>query len=272
MSNDANPTLPFEDPWFHFRDARLLGEKAMGMCWQRMLREREAARSPRPALASCDGLTVRWVPLALAKQVIRRYEWLGTMGMARQAYGLFDPEGGIIGVACFGFAGGPESRDVCGTAYRDRTIALVGGACVHWAPPNAATYLIRRAVAQAARDHGWCVFYAYADPEANETGYVYQASNWHYIGQGIGRTAGRAREVWQRPDGRIVTDRMLRYLGWSKADAAAAGWTLIERPPKHKYVWLEGDKRLRRTLLAALRYPLQPYPKAGKVDDAAVPA
>jgi len=41
---------------------------------QRVIREREASRSP---LASLDGCTVRAIDAATARPIILRYEWLG---------------------------------------------------------------------------------------------------------------------------------------------------------------------------------------------------
>jgi hypothetical protein len=77
---------------------------------------------------------------------------------------------------------------------------------LHYAPRNAASYLISRACRLAQREHGWTVFYAYADPDAGEIGTIYQALGWDYIGQGAGRTPGRKRDSFVRPDGRRVDD------------------------------------------------------------------
>jgi hypothetical protein len=135
------------------------------------------------------------------------------------------------------------------------------GACTHLAPKNAASFLIRSACRLAYKDFGWCIFYAYADAEAGEIGNVYQASNWRYIGQGVGRSPGRLREEWILSDGKQVSNRYLRHRGLKIADALALGWKRVFTFPKHKYVWFEGDRRLRRKLDRLCRYPSLPYPK-----------
>lgn len=228
---------------------------------QRVIREQQAAREPRPQMTSLAGCWVEPITRADAESVILRYEWLGTMGRGVATYGLRGPGGVLLGAAVFGWPSAVQSRDICGKENRDKAICLERGACVHYAPSNAASYLISHAAKQAARDNGWQIFYAYADPEAGEIGTVYQACNWLYIGQGVGRTPGRLREDWRLPDGSVLTSRSLRHKKMKRQDALDAGWKPVYKHPKHKYVHFEGTRTERADLLAALRYPPQPYPK-----------
>ena len=48
--------------------------------------------------------------------------------------------------------------------------------------------MISNACKLAAKEFGWRIFYAYADPTAGEIGTVYQACNWLYLGIGAGGT------------------------------------------------------------------------------------
>lgn len=109
-----------------------------------------------------------------AAPIILRHEWLKSMPtFPKAAYALETPSGELAGVVVFGLGHGTNSRGICGPEWRDRVICLERGACVHWAHPHAASFLISRAVKMAARDHGWRVFHAYADPQAHELGVVY---------------------------------------------------------------------------------------------------
>lgn len=235
--------------------------------YQRVIREREADKEDRPPLPNLRGCSVQPITREQAESVILRYEWLGTMGRGVATYGLLAADGDVLGAAVFGWPGSVESRDICGTDRRDQAIALERGACVHYAPSNAASFLIANAVRQAAVDHGWRIFYAYADPEAGEIGTVYQACNWLYIGQGVGRAPGRPREDWRLPDGTVLSSRSLRHRKMRKQDALDAGWVPVYKHPKHKYVHFEGTRAERTALVAALRYPPQPYPKRGPDHD-----
>jgi hypothetical protein len=200
---------------------------------QRVIRERAEAVDPRPPLASLDGCTVAPVTRQQAQPIILRYEWLGTMGRAKVWYGLRAPDGELLGVVGFG---GTAPRDLRGAVVLER------GACVHWAPRNAASFLIRRAVRLAHAEHGWSTFVAYADPDAGEVGTIYQALGWSYTGQGAGRTPGRKRDHFIRPDGRHVDERMLRHGGVTLDDVL--GWKRVQTSAKHRYVWVEGGPAL----------------------------
>lgn len=230
---------------------------------QRAIRESFATVEPRDQLPNLDGCRVEQISTDAARSVILKYEWLGTMGRCMATYGLLTSGNELLGAAVFGWPAAVQSRDICGTQNRQVAICLERGACVHYAPPNAASFLIANSVKQAANDYGWKIFYAYADPEAGEIGTVYQACNWIYIGQGVGRTPGRFREDWQLPCGKVLSSRSLRHRKMRRSDALAAGWKPIYKHPKHKYVHFEGTRSERRQLLNALRYPPLPYPKRG---------
>jgi hypothetical protein len=137
---------------------------------QRLIREQRAVEHPRAILSSLAGCRVEPITTDEAKRIILEYEWLGTIGRAKAAYGLLTPDGEVIGVAVFGWPAAAQSRDVCGPELRENAVCLERGACVHYAPANSASFLISQATRLAARDHGWDIFYAYADPEGSCVG------------------------------------------------------------------------------------------------------
>lgn len=213
-------------------------------------------------MQSLTGCTVELISEAEARPIIRAYEWLGTLGLPEVCAGLRDPTGELVGVALFGHTGSPEARNICGPEVD--ALCLTRGACTHWAHPHAASYLIPRACRLATEVTGTRVFYAYADPQAGEIGTVYQACNWLYIGQGIGRrsNSGTARyEKIADPSGRLYSARSLRHLGLTLREAKELGWRPVKVLPKHKYVHFVGNRSEVKTLRAALRFPVLPYPK-----------
>ncbi len=221
---------------------------------QRIIRERAEILEPRAPLPTLDGCSVQQVTRETARPIILRYEWLGTMGRARAWYGLHAPDGEVLGVVGFGHGIGAASRNLCGPESRELTICLERGACVHYAPRNAGSFLIARACRLAHRDHGWEIFYAYADPDAGEIGTIYQALGWDYIGQGAGRTPGRKRDQFLRPNGTRVDERTLRHGGVKMGDVL--GWRRVQSSPKHRYVHFAAAE-----LRARCRFEFQPYPK-----------
>ena len=59
--------------------------------------------------------------------------------------GLRTPSGELAGVAVFTRWPVPESGDLYGPEHRNLVVCLTRGACVHWAHPHAASFLISRA-------------------------------------------------------------------------------------------------------------------------------
>ena len=235
-------------------------------CHQRKIRDDKMIDQPREVMTTLDGCEVKAITHKEAEAVILEYEWLGTMPTAGLAfYGLFDPGDVIIGVACFGRGSGSNAANLCGEEYRDLAICLERGACVHWAHPHTASFMIPRACKQARIDHGWLIFYGYSDHEAGEIGTIYQACNWIFIGQGAGRPGKSSRAVYTSPTGEDYNSRRWRAHktkgGFEWADAERAGWTRRKQYDKGKYVWFEGSKTDKRKLRRALRYEPQPYPK-----------
>jgi hypothetical protein len=233
---------------------------------QARIREREAAADPRPQMATLEGSTVEQIPFAEAKALILRYEWLRSMPTGTLAcYGLRTHGGDLAGVVAFARGPAPESHDLCGPENRDLAVCLARGACVHWAHPNAASFLIARACKLAHRDHGWEVFFAYADPRAGEVGAVYQAANWLYLGQGVGRRSRSGRwRFFSRREGRWRAERAIRQRRLVPGELRShPNWIAEWTPDKGRYVWFEGIKREKRDLRQALKYAPQPYPKRG---------
>jgi hypothetical protein len=227
------------------------------------MRTIEAKRDPRPVMTTLDGSRVERITYGEAKALILRYEWLKTMpALISACYGLRTPSGELAGAVCFGPGPGAASDGLCGPEWRGKTIALLRGACTHWAHPHAASHLIASACRRAAAEFGWRVFHAYADAAAGEVGVVYQACNWLYLGVGTGR--GRC-DRWRFFDRRAKTwlsDRTLRRRGFSEARARRDPRWIGERiADRARYVWFVGDRRERRRAREALRYPALPYPK-----------
>jgi hypothetical protein len=252
-------------------------------CYQRHIRELYAELEPRPQLQSLGGAVVERISNAEAKQIITKYEWLQKMGILTGAsYGL-KLNGELLGVACFGFVGG-KVRQICEGATPEETyklscatVCLQRGACVPWAPKNAASFLIRNACRQAYKDHGWKIFFAYSDSAAGEIGTVYQAGNWLFIGAGSGRPNKAFHSDYVSPDKKttltsysINHGRLKLQKKFGVPDGkpfrrwlVEQGWTQIRNysHAKARYVWFEGTGTERERLKQLCRYSFLPYPK-----------
>src|SRR5262249_4891840 len=131
-------------------------------------------------------------------------------------------------------------------------LCLERGACVHYAPRNAASFLINTACKLLYRTISVPLFFAYADPMAGEYGAVYQAAGWVYLGQGLNGKGGPTRRFSVLPRGRDPanpanwkTTRELRRNGrrMSFAEARNRGWQIATREAKHVYAIHVGRER-----------------------------
>jgi hypothetical protein len=240
-------------------------------CYQRHIRELYAATESREQIPGpLKEARVERITTEEAKPIILKFEWLQSMGSGAVAcYGL-KMNGELLGVACFCCLGG-KIRQICvGSTVKEtqaiakKTICLARGACVPWAPKNAASFLIRNACRQAYKDFGWRVFFAYSDHTAGEVGTVYQACGWYFIGDSFRK--GRYHTDYVSADGkRTMSSYAKNHKGVSRAQLIADGWKPIIRWNKKKYVWFEGTPTERATLKSLCRYPFHPYPKRADV-------
>ncbi len=229
------------------------------------------------SLEELRACSVKAISREEATEIILRYEALGTLPATPKAfYGLVTPDGEIAGATVFGPGSGTNARNICGTENGLKTVCLERGACVHWAHPNAGSYLVSRACKLAYEEHGWSVIYAYSDsnPKIAEVGIIYQACNWLYIGSGAGRGGGASYhyEALHKPSRVIYSERQIRFNRKKVPEQERHLWTwehlreskewevrkVLDRA---RYVHFEGSKTERKHLLRALKYQVQPYPK-----------
>lgn len=264
-------------------------------CYQRHIRElyEELEGRVSPCSADCynkcshlDGYTVKQITREQAETIILKYEWLAgdpmnksPMGRGISAcYGLFSPEGELMGANCLGKMGG-EIGNICGELNADKTVCLMRGACVPYAPRNAASFFTRNTCRLAREEYKWAIFFAYSDTQnASEVGTIYQALGWFYFGDDLGRGKGSHHSNFISPDGtQKVTSyalnhdserKFLRSLGWDESKGRmrpylkSLGWKEEKEYGKKKWGWFEGTPSEKRALKSQCRYPLDlPYPK-----------
>jgi hypothetical protein len=249
------------------------------VAWQRKVREQRMREEPRLQGRSLDGYTVETIGQVQAAGLIGKYEWLGTMGRATYCIGLFSTCRELEGVACFGYGPQGTIRNIICPQIQPKTgigppqppspaLCLERGACVHWAPPNAASFLITHACKLVYQITGTAIFFAYGDPMAGEYGAVYQAANWAYLGQGLWGEEERVLRTMVLPPGKDPdnpahwqTTRILRrqkprlYM----SNCEDFGWRLSKRSAKHVYAINVG--RYRKKWLNGLVTRAYPAPR-----------
>jgi len=198
-----------------------------------------------------------------AKEVILKYEWLGTMGTTQYHYGIFF-DGILAGAICFGYFQAMNGYSAyVGEKYDKSGIQLSRGACVWWAHEHSASKLIAYGINEM-RKKGYKYVIAFSDPKAGEIGTVYQATNWSYL--------GFKKDVhWDiyNKNGKIfLNDRDLfkkyGFRGKGKIDEFIKDKPDLEvrlREAKGRYIILIGSKKENAEMFVYLKDKILPYPK-----------
>lgn len=241
------------------------------VAWQRQIRDSylHEGTPPVPHL-SVKSAVVRPIRYALAKQVILKYEWLGTMGKSNFHFGIFFGAY-CAGVTCFIVGGAGAGVNVAAEwgLNQNELAYLVRGANCHWAPKGANSKLVSWScrLLSAIRPEVRMAI-AYADTDAGEIGTIYQAANWAYVGK------GSSTQQWIAPNGRIYDQKFASNLAKRSGlprkafvlTLRAQGWTEQASNPKHRYVFVF-DKS--DSLISRVEGKRLPYPKrnAGVVQE-----
>lgn len=211
-----------------------------------------------------------------AKDIITKYEWLGTMPAgAFLCVGLFF-DGHIAGVEVF-----TESKPGGKyTLFKQPATCLARGCCVHWAPNWASSFLIARALKILNEYYkGEPRFVvAYSDWEAGEIGKVYQATNWFYLGH-------EYKYEWRDPKGKRYDEKHHRDLAkirdkeyfkkhkklrpevpqQIKQELFEQGWKR-KKTMRGRYATVIGNNgKKKRELIKMLKEKSKPYPKVHKL-------
>ena len=153
--------------------------------------KRSRTRPPRLSSSSTNG-SATWAPLSTASGFSTEMRSQASCAFGRTA-------------------GTKTAESVCGAAYASMVKTLCRGACVHWAHPNSASFLISRAC-RLMSQKGFHIFVAYSDAEAGEIGTVYQASNWLHCEptkQGSSMFVWTGEKVGGFKDGRLRDERCI---------------------------------------------------------------
>tara|TARA_B100000900_G_scaffold148234_1_gene125735 strand:+ start:1142 stop:1705 length:564 start_codon:yes stop_codon:yes gene_type:complete len=155
------------------------------------------------------------------------------------SFGLFE-DNILVGVVTYGIpASPPLCKGVAGEKNKSLVIEL-SRLVLKNNKKNEASILVGRSLQLLPEPK---IVVSYADTAQNHVGYVYQATNFYFTGTSKPRTdmAGKNGK------------HSRHHLG-NKTKR-------IFRSPKHRYIYILGNKKQKENLLNDLKYPLMDYPK-----------
>lgn len=215
--------------------------------------------SGTPSEIRLSELSVRKVPLSVARRFMNRYHYSGGLGNAAMPWGAYHPTGRLVGVIAFQTPISENARDsifgtdACGCQLVEpkecnRDDCRIWGhhhhlgehvtelhrlAAIPEAPKNTGSWLISKGLTalKQYKPKYWAVI-SMADSTEGHDGTQYQGANADYYG------TTDARVEYIDSEGRLRSPRQCG-VNITLEEAEARGWEVEHREMKHRYVfWL----------------------------------
>lgn len=188
------------------------------------------------------------------REFARRYHYSRTEGSALWRWGLWHGPV-LLGVVAYNIPTRRACSAVFGQDYADHVIHMGRLVLADLAPRNSESRLIGGSlkVMQKTMPDVWAVL-TYAATDMGHIGTVYQATNAFYTGTG-------GKEIYYRDSDGILRNPHVANSTITRTAAEERGWTRFQGGPKHRYVYILGNKTQRRQRRELLKFPVLPYPK-----------
>ena len=126
-------------------------------------------------------------------------------------------------------------------------------------PKNATSFFVSQTLKMIPKP---MVVVSYADTSQNHHGYIYQATNFIYTGLSAKFKDYYIKGMEHLHNGTIMDmsrgkENRVQWLREKFGDDLY----MKERPRKHRYFYLVGDKRDKKRMIQLMPYDVQPYPK-----------
>jgi hypothetical protein len=193
------------------------------------------------------------------KEWLLKKHYLKRMTSISFAFGLFD-ETKLIGVCTFGNAIPLNmKRSICGKDYESIVYELNRLCIDEDAIKNAASYFIGQCFKQLPKP---LIIVSYADKSMGHHGYIYQATNFLFLGQSHTQMDWKVKGL-EHLHSRTLMDQFAFESNRIDKLKQKYGDRMYQvmREPKNKYVFFLGSKTQTKQMKAQLIKKPLPYPK-----------
>lgn len=203
-----------------------------------------------------ESYAIQPVDKRTAQTMIIDFHYLHRKAPCSYAFGMYEKVSGeLVGVVLYGK---PASHWLCKGIAGDEEAKNVIELTRLWikdgTPKNSESWFVGNTLKLVDYD----IIVSFADKSANHVGTIYQATNFLYTGLSDrhvewtieGHESTHCRHLFDKYGGvkkakEILGDKMIRG----------------ERPRKHRYIYLNCDKRRKKEILNKMKYKVQDYPK-----------
>ena len=167
------------------------------------------------------------------------------------AFGLYF-KNELVGIVCYG---SPPSQSLCkgiaGDVYKSVVLEL-NRLVLKNNIKNEASYLVGNSFKLLPKPS---IIVSYADTSQNHTGYIYQATNFIYTGLSDKRTE------WRLKNSNKHSKTICEQYSLEERKNNPDKFEVIDRPRKHRYIYIVADRKDKKTIMKNLKYPIFDYPK-----------
>ncbi len=213
-----------------------------------------------------DRYTIKPISYKDAMNLVVNNHYLHRKCPCSQAFGLFEKtetnldlfnKERLVGCVIYGTPSSSSLRKgVCGVEESFNVIELTRLWIEDGTPKNTESYLIGNTLKLVDKE----IIVSYAEIEQGHLGVVYQATNWLYTGLSAKRTNWVIEGVDKHCQ--TIADK---YTSKELKDKYGDKFKSVNRPRKHRYLFINANRRRKKELLNKLKYKLKPYPKNNKL-------
>lgn len=196
--------------------------------------------------------TIKPISYKEAMELVVKNHYLHRKAPCSFAFGLFEGDR-IIGCVVYGTpSSAPLRSGICGEDEKNNVIELTRLWIEDDTPKNTESFLIGNTIKLIDKE----IVVSYAEIEQGHIGIVYQATNWLYTGLSAKRTSWVIEGMDKHCQ--TIADK---YTAKELREKYGDKFKSVPRPRKHRYVYLNCNRRRKKELLNKLRYKLENYPK-----------
>lgn len=190
-----------------------------------------------------------------AMRVVVSNHYLHRTCPCSHAYALLNEGNDIMGVVTYGVpCSSTLLKGICGPDEQHNVYELNRLWVKRGMPKNAASALVGRSIRMLDKE----IVVSFADSSKGHVGYVYQAANFLYCGLSA-KFEDPVVRGYEGMHHATFAHGMTKAQVEERYGRENVKW--VERPRKHRYVYLNARGRRRRKLMDELRYEVLPYPK-----------
>ncbi len=181
------------------------------------------------------------------------------------SYGGF-LNGKLIGICCFGMGCGKNQYTaIIPNIENGSYLELTRLWCADSMPRNTESKLISMSL--KALPPQYKLIISFADELQGHCGIIYQATNWYYLGvNGGGKMLINEKGIKKHP--RLLGIYRMRHPELKEKSndelMEMLGYKWCESGKKHRYIYLRGTKKEKKSLYIYIYKRIQPYPKVDK--------